>query len=204
MDAGQAWTRRDDRRRLRRRALDRHVPAAGSAPRTTVDGGAHRGRCRRRGRRLGRRHVGSTPGSRSTSSTSSCFVTVVVAVGARESRRRWPATSRCRSRPARSPPASGSSRPCSSSIGSSTRRRRRRSTAEFGVFLGLIAAAGIAYGGWASMQEEGTSFGAQAENLQDRSAAAAVRPRLRRPRRRRRRGGPPPQGRRPRTSVPGL
>src|SRR5215211_4663891 len=29
---------------------------------------------------------------------------------------------------------------------------------EFGVFLGLIAAAGIAAGGWLSMQEEGTTF----------------------------------------------
>jgi len=27
-----------------------------------------------------------------------------------------------------------------------------------GVFLGLIAAAGVAYGGWTAMQEEGTSF----------------------------------------------
>jgi hypothetical protein len=29
---------------------------------------------------------------------------------------------------------------------------------EFGVFLGLLASAGIAIGGWLSMQEEGTSF----------------------------------------------
>lgn len=28
-----------------------------------------------------------------------------------------------------------------------------------GVFLGLIAAGGVAYGGWLAMQEEGTSFG---------------------------------------------
>lgn len=28
-----------------------------------------------------------------------------------------------------------------------------------GVYLGLIAAAGIAYGGWAAMKEEGASFG---------------------------------------------
>ena len=32
---------------------------------------------------------------------------------------------------------------------------------KIGVFLGLIAAGGIAYGGWAAMQEEGTSFGDQ-------------------------------------------
>ena len=30
-----------------------------------------------------------------------------------------------------------------------------------GVFLGLIASAGVAYGGWVAMQEEGTSFGAR-------------------------------------------
>ena len=34
-----------------------------------------------------------------------------------------------------------------------------------GVFLGLIAAAGVAYGGWRAMSEEGTSFGAQADRL---------------------------------------
>jgi hypothetical protein len=33
------------------------------------------------------------------------------------------------------------------------------------VFIGLILTAGIAYGGYVSMQEEGTSFGAQADNL---------------------------------------
>ncbi len=31
-------------------------------------------------------------------------------------------------------------------------------TVEFGIFLGLIAAAGIAYGGYRAMQEEGASF----------------------------------------------
>lgn len=35
-----------------------------------------------------------------------------------------------------------------------------------GVFLGLIAAAGITYGGWVAMQEEGTSFSDQADRLQ--------------------------------------
>jgi len=34
-----------------------------------------------------------------------------------------------------------------------------------GVFLGLIAAAGITYGGWRAMSEEGTSFGQQADRL---------------------------------------
>ena len=36
---------------------------------------------------------------------------------------------------------------------------------EFGVFLGLIAAAGIAVGGWLSMQEEGTTFAGQADRF---------------------------------------
>jgi hypothetical protein len=39
---------------------------------------------------------------------------------------------------------------------------------KIGAFLGLIAAAAIAYGGWRSMQEEGTTFSAQADRLQDR------------------------------------
>ena len=34
-----------------------------------------------------------------------------------------------------------------------------------GVFLGLIAAGGIAYGGWRAMEEEGTSFGDQADRF---------------------------------------
>lgn len=40
-----------------------------------------------------------------------------------------------------------------------------------GVFLGLIAAAGVAYGGWRAMQDEGTSFGGQADRLQGRGGA---------------------------------
>ena len=39
---------------------------------------------------------------------------------------------------------------------------------EFWVFVGLIAAGGIAYGGWQSMQEEGTTFAGEADRLQDR------------------------------------
>jgi hypothetical protein len=39
-------------------------------------------------------------------------------------------------------------------------------TVEFGIFLGLIAAAGIAYGGYRAMQEEGTSFTEAADRLQ--------------------------------------
>lgn len=35
-----------------------------------------------------------------------------------------------------------------------------------GVFLGFIAAAGVAYGGFVAMQEEGTSFSDQADRLQ--------------------------------------
>lgn len=39
---------------------------------------------------------------------------------------------------------------------------------EIGVFLGLIATAGIAYGGYLAMQEEGTSFSQQGDRLQNR------------------------------------
>jgi hypothetical protein len=38
-------------------------------------------------------------------------------------------------------------------------------TLEIGIFLGLIAAAGIAYGGYMAMKEEGTSFGDTADRL---------------------------------------
>lgn len=40
-----------------------------------------------------------------------------------------------------------------------------------GVFLGLLLAAGIAYGGYLSMQEEGTSFGDQADRLQNKGGS---------------------------------
>lgn len=39
-------------------------------------------------------------------------------------------------------------------------------TLEVGVFLGLLAALGIAYGGWRAMAEEGTSFRAAAKKLE--------------------------------------
>jgi hypothetical protein len=38
-------------------------------------------------------------------------------------------------------------------------------TLEFGIFLGLIAAAGVAYGGYRGMQEEGASFSGTADRL---------------------------------------
>jgi hypothetical protein len=38
-------------------------------------------------------------------------------------------------------------------------------TLEFGIFLGLITAAGIAYGGYRGMQEEGSSFSGTADKL---------------------------------------
>jgi len=38
-------------------------------------------------------------------------------------------------------------------------------TLEFGIFLGLIAAAGIAYGGYRGMQEDGVTFGDTADRL---------------------------------------
>ncbi len=39
---------------------------------------------------------------------------------------------------------------------------------KIGAFLGLIAAAAVAYGGYLAMQEEGTTFGDQADRLRDR------------------------------------
>jgi hypothetical protein len=39
---------------------------------------------------------------------------------------------------------------------------------KFWLFLGLVAAAGIAYGGWRAMQEEGTSFGGEADRVRGR------------------------------------
>ncbi len=49
-----------------------------------------------------------------------------------------------------------------------------------GIYLGLLAAAGITYGGYRAMQEEGTSFGDLGDNLSNRGgghdpAAAAAR-----------------------------
>jgi hypothetical protein len=38
-------------------------------------------------------------------------------------------------------------------------------TLEFGIFLGLITAAGIAFGGYKAMQEEGSSFSGAADRL---------------------------------------
>jgi hypothetical protein len=35
-----------------------------------------------------------------------------------------------------------------------------------GIFIGLIATAGVAYGGWRAMEEEGTSFSDQADRVQ--------------------------------------
>jgi hypothetical protein len=38
-------------------------------------------------------------------------------------------------------------------------------TRKLGVWLGLLAAIGVAYGGWSAMQEEGTSFGDEADRF---------------------------------------
>jgi uncharacterized membrane protein YhaH (DUF805 family) len=38
-------------------------------------------------------------------------------------------------------------------------------TLKIGIFLALVSAAGIAYGGWSAMREEGTTFGDQADRL---------------------------------------
>lgn len=47
---------------------------------------------------------------------------------------------------------------------------------EIGVFLGLIAAAGVAVGGWLSMEEEGTTFGSAAEQARDRFGGGGPAP----------------------------
>ena len=47
---------------------------------------------------------------------------------------------------------------------------------EFGVFLGLIACAGIAAGGWLSMQEEGTTFAGEADRLRDQAGGTPPPP----------------------------
>lgn len=52
-------------------------------------------------------------------------------------------------------------------------------TLDFGIFLGLIAAVGIAYGGYLAMKEEGTSFGETADRLSGGTGAEPS-------------GGPPP------------
>ena len=66
-------------------------------------------------------------------------------------------------------------------------------TLKFGIFLGLIAAAGIAYGGYSAMREEGMTFGDAADRL---SGAVATAPGRRTsaaaPRRRSRHLPPPP------------
>jgi len=51
-------------------------------------------------------------------------------------------------------------------------------TLKFGIFLGLIAAAGIAYGGYSAMREEGATFGGEADRLSGGGQPPA--------------GGPPP------------
>ncbi|HEX3040590.1 MAG TPA: hypothetical protein VHP56_00665 [Solirubrobacterales bacterium] len=45
-----------------------------------------------------------------------------------------------------------------------------------GIFLGLIAAAGIAYGGYRAMQEEGASFGEIGDNLSNRGGSGGGTP----------------------------
>jgi hypothetical protein len=59
-------------------------------------------------------------------------------------------------------------------------------TLKFGIFLGLIAAAGIAYGGYSAMREEGTTFGDAADRLS--SGPGSTPPPT---------GGPPPPSQQP-------
>lgn len=55
-------------------------------------------------------------------------------------------------------------------------------TLKFGIFLGLIAAAGIAYGGWSAMREEGVTFGDAADRFGGGGGGGGQPPT----------GGPPP------------
>ena len=59
-------------------------------------------------------------------------------------------------------------------------------TLKFGIFLGLIAAAGIAYGGYSAMREEGATFGGEADRLS--GGPGAGHPPA---------GGPPPPSQQP-------
>ena len=61
-------------------------------------------------------------------------------------------------------------------------------TRKIGVFLGLIASAGIAYGGYEAMQEQGTSFAGERDRLQTRDDAPPPPPPPAAPGP----GGPPP------------
>ncbi len=49
-------------------------------------------------------------------------------------------------------------------------------TLEFGIFLGLLTAAGIAFGGYRGMQEEGSTFGGAADKLSRGSGPGAGSP----------------------------
>jgi hypothetical protein len=49
-------------------------------------------------------------------------------------------------------------------------------TRKIGVWLGLLATIGVAYGGWRAMQEEGTSFGDQADRFQNRPPSGGGTP----------------------------
>jgi hypothetical protein len=42
---------------------------------------------------------------------------------------------------------------------------------KFGIFVALVGAVAVAFGGWQSMQEEGTTFSEARDQLQDRGAA---------------------------------
>ncbi|MDX6662772.1 MAG: hypothetical protein QOG09_874, partial [Solirubrobacterales bacterium] len=47
-------------------------------------------------------------------------------------------------------------------------------TRKIGIFLSLIAAAGVAYGGWRAMQEEGASFGEVSDRFSSGTAAGSA------------------------------
>jgi len=45
---------------------------------------------------------------------------------------------------------------------------------KFGIFLALLASAGVAFGGWKTMQEEGTTFGDAADRLSGGSGSGST------------------------------
>ena len=49
-------------------------------------------------------------------------------------------------------------------------------TRKIGVWLGLLAAIGVTYGGWRAMQEEGASYGGQTDRLRERDRGPGAPP----------------------------
>jgi hypothetical protein len=79
-------------------------------------------------------------------------------------------------------------------------------TLKFGIFLGLLAAAGIAYGGYSAMREEGATFGGEADRLgggQPQPGGPPPPPPSQQPPPPPQPGGPPPPSQPPPPPPPG-